>query len=199
MPILQGERKAMMTTGDQRDIQLFVKGEIRSDGWISDWRIDLERRRKEDLGKRKFVTAPQIIARQARTRVTRPTPKPRVKAVPRTCEVCSTVIKTDNKTGRCIHHQSKRIQKVKSLCPRCETPMRAHNKFGICTGCYQKYRRLISQEVIKMCDECPAQLRSNNITGKCMKHAYSVHRRTENASRRAKYKALRATNFQVAA
>lgn len=189
----------MMWTGEQRDIQLYVKGEIRNDEWISDWRRDQEQRRKDDLGKRKFVTAPQIVARQARTRVIRHAPKPRIKAAPRVCERCTTVIKTANKTGRCIHHQPRRVQMVKSLCPFCDAPVRAHNRLGICSKCRGKYRRLIEQGPIKLCDECPTRLRSNNTTGKCMDHAYSVHRRTENASRRAKYKALRTVTLQVAA
>lgn len=190
-----GSKEKTMTSGEVRDIQLYVRGDIRNDGWVSPWREEQERRRKEELGERKFVTAPQIASRQER----KPILRPRTKSEPRTCELCTTVIRTNNKTGRCIHHSPGRAQKVKALCPRCETPIRAHNTFGICTECYYKFRRMIHQDPIKTCDECSTQLRSNNKTGKCTNHAISVHRKTENAKRREKHLAMKYITLKVAA
>lgn len=50
----------------QYDIELhkFISGEIRTDGWVSDWRREQEQRRAEEMGKRVFVAATQIKRRQ---------------------------------------------------------------------------------------------------------------------------------------
>lgn len=45
------------------ELHLFLRGELRTDGWMSDWRRELERRRAEEEAK-PIVTAPQIKQRQ---------------------------------------------------------------------------------------------------------------------------------------
>lgn len=50
----------MNETGDLRGFQRFVAGELRVDGWMSDWRREQERCRAEEMGKRVFVAATQV-------------------------------------------------------------------------------------------------------------------------------------------
>lgn len=151
-----------------KELQMFIMGEIRTDGWKSSWRIGEERRRSEEMGKRVFVAAPQIKARQER--------KPRVVISPaRRCEFdfCIAKIRRCNKTGRCDAHPLKRPpMKTGYQCPACDGAVRK-TKFGLCKGCQAKYRRLIEQTQVKICVEKDFRylLNTNSVYANCPKHS----------------------------
>lgn len=193
-----GSKEKTMTSGEVHDIQLFVRGDLRNDGWISSWREEQERRRKEEHGDRKFVTAPQIKVRQER--VVNPAKVINPKTPKRLCELCPTVIRASNKSGRCVKHLIKFAQKGDPrLCPPCGRPIRQCNSFGLCKLCQNKYRRMIHQKRLVICDQCPRKLHANNTTGKCVEHAAELHKRRDNAAKREKRQALRVENMKVAA
>jgi hypothetical protein len=54
----------MNETGSTAIFSSWLKGDIRTDGWKSDWRRGFERRSAEDRDKRQYVSAPQIKVRQ---------------------------------------------------------------------------------------------------------------------------------------
>lgn len=148
--------------------QKFLNGEIRTDGWKSGWRLEQERRRKEEMGKRQFVTAPQIKQRQDRPKVQGPH-----NATPGTCDVCGTGIRQGNKTGRCGKHPMKRqFMRTDFKCAACDEPMRK-TEFGICKTCFIRYRRRIVQSPVRVCAEpnCFHSLNKNNTYTKCRNHS----------------------------
>lgn len=156
----------------------YLKGDTRVDSWKSPWRIEFERRSAEDKGKFRYISAPQIKARQERNPA-------------RICDLCPKVLRSRNKSGRCNGHAAPKVEKVKTLCPGCDKPMRSSPKFRICGKCFTKYRYLLSQTILRLCDECPTKISKNNTTGKCRMHSRLILKRKYNAMRRARIDALK--------
>lgn len=149
--------------------------------WKSEWRKEQERRRAEEMGKRKFVTAPQIRERQVRQPVVK---RPVRIYLKRTCDVCPEPIRHDNKTGRCVHHKLERPQPLKESyqCGSCDKPIRK-TEFGVCKKCFTRYRRRIQQNRPR-CLECQTIIRCRTKYGLCRKHARPYHTRDANERRR---------------
>lgn len=167
-----------------RELQMFILGEIRTDDWRSEWRIGEERRRAEEMGKRVFVAAPQIKARQER--------KPRVIFNPsRVCEFdgCETKIRRCNLTGRCVHHclpRPKATPKPRTICPYtgCEHKLRTTNQHGICSLHFAMFRRLIHQDPMAMCKTCGKRIRRETKFGLCRMHARPLHSKLNNVRKK---------------
>lgn len=151
-----------------RDMHKFVLGEIRVDGWVSDWRRTQEKRRIEEMGQRRFVSAPQIRARQSR-------PRGPHNSLPRKCEVCGSRIRQDNKSGRCGSHRIFLQPPVRSQCPYtgCIGSITHRNVYGICKKHFSKFRRMLRQTEIRVCaeDGCFIALYHNCKLTHCRKHS----------------------------
>lgn len=149
-----------------KEFHRWLNGEFRTDGFRSDWHKDQLRRRAEEMGQRKFVTAPQIKRRQERRS------KPVGPA--RKCECCEEKIRRCNKTGRCGKHpMEKRLpMRTDYRCGCCDKSIRK-TAFGICKGCFYRYRRVIEQDRVRVCAEprCLYSLNKNNTHAKCRKHS----------------------------
>lgn len=177
---------------ESRELYLFAQGETRTDGWKSEWRLEQERRRAEEMQERKFVTAAQIKVRQER-KERKPSSTPS-----RVCEFdgCSTKIRRFNKTARCIHHclpRPKATPRPVALCPYtgCGNKLRSSNRNGVCWEHYFMFRRLIHQDPMAMCKTCGKRVRRETKFGLCRIHARSLHSKLGNAlkkERRAELK-----------
>lgn len=164
-----------------KEYHKFVMGEIRTDGWVSDWRLQQERRRTEEMGQRQFVKSPQI--KDVRVYV----PK---NSTPRECTVCGSGIRQSNKTGRCGKHkifiQPKPNQRA--VCPYtgCPNLLNHKNTNGICKQHFFKFRARIRQQIVRACADpgCNALLNPKTRFDKCRAHAGAERQAVENARMR---------------
>lgn len=150
----------MLQSIHYRDLQRFVIGETRVDGWKSDWRKEQEQRRAEEMANRKFVTAPQIKARQeawGQRGYQEDLRKPRVHRIAVTgeniCEAdgCTNYIRRDNQMGRCMDHRYDPARVRKPAKPTVYHP-RVPTKF--CAGCGKGLR---INAMTPKCQKCTRQ------------------------------------------
>jgi hypothetical protein len=182
---------------NETKFQLFLDGKIRSDGWVSPWRREQERRRNEEAMRPRIITAPQIKARQERKPKVVKERKPIAPPTPpRFCGFgdCQTRIRRANKTGRCIHHKLKAEPKAVTVCPYtgCKNKLRVSNKHGICCVHYRMFRRLIHQPPLAMCKQCGKRVRRKTMFGLCRAHARPMHSKLFNVRRRERRELRRA-------
>jgi hypothetical protein len=112
---------------EQRDFDRFVKGEIRVDGWKSEWRKDFEAYREDKPAPR--VMAPAVIKNVVRQSNNRPGKKP--------CPLCARPMKR-NQLGICcpcgrkwrrfIDQTSVRV----CAAPGCFICIQGNAKYGLC-------------------------------------------------------------------
>jgi hypothetical protein len=174
-------------TNGYRDIHKFTMGELRVDGWKSPWRIEQEGRRQEEMGRRQFVSAPQIIERR-RTYYRRADAKRSMRHGSRECELCPTIIRKDNITGRCSTHKPFRQPILRSHCPYtgCENLLNHKNLYGICKKHFLEFRGRLRQKMVRICAEpgCGLVIRPDCTITRCRKHARPERRVIENARMR---------------
>lgn len=176
----------------QLELHKFIIGDLRTDGFKSDWRREQEKRRAEEMGKRIFVTAPQIKERQKRRAPFSLAGQAcRMKRASRKCEVCETEIRHNNKTGRCCRHKRPGIKPAaqKYKCGACDKPMRK-TVFGVCKPCFTRYRRRIEQHHDR-CAECGCIIRKNTKFGLCVKHSKPLHAKAWKTTRKMRRIELR--------
>jgi len=100
--------------------------------WRSDWRKETEAWIAAHKGERRLVTAIQIKERQERpdTRTSR--------HGNRKCDMCDTVIRKDNRTGRCAQHKPSNNPSAhkREIVRNCMRKRRARLKSeGLCVDC----------------------------------------------------------------
>jgi hypothetical protein len=141
-----------------RELQKFIRGDRREEGWISPWRGEQERRRAEE-GVSFVVTAKQIKVRQER-----PLPK----------------------RGPRLTKQI-RPHVLRPVCPLegCHKNLYGRNAFGLCVDHLRFYRVLIDQR-IKLCSKCDNVIRIGNMFGMCKVHAQPLYKKRSLANARAK-------------
>lgn len=177
----------MNFASNSRELYQFVIGELRTDGWVSDWRKEQERRRAEDV--RTFVTAPQIKARQERV------------IIKKFCDGCGKGVKSNTKSGLCHPCSRKRAKCAcgrtvynkgisatqcrecfhrgnRKVCALCPAMLNASTACGLCKIHYRKYRHFIHQEEKVKCSDCDTMILKKNRFGKCMKHAKNLYNQT---------------------
>jgi len=99
-----------------RELQMFIRGEIREQGWKSPWRVDQERRRAEERSS-------LITYQPEMTRV--PPNRPYL-----VCRQCPAKISRMSKSGCCRKCGAKRVAKKK--CIFCNQELRKVNTTGRC-------------------------------------------------------------------
>lgn len=160
----------MRGTGEDTLRHLFCRGEIRTDGWKSDWRREQERRRIEAIAPRTVVTAPQIKVRQERKPAApKPPRKPKAKPI----------------SNRDHMRRIRQANRAKGLCGSCGEPTQK-GRYS-CVKCLEAkakwYARkkgiLFAPKIIqtKSCKVCSSLLNSNNRCGLCVKHYRKSHKR----------------------
>lgn len=157
-----------------REFHKFVMGEIRTDGFKSGWRIEQERRRAEEMGKRQFVTAPQIVVRQKRESRPRGPQKPRAKRIERPSKWGIPSGSSPAEYGRI----ARKTWRDASLCGSCGQPA-VKDRYS-CPSCMERkakyYCKSVKKEYVprvvvqKFCKDCNVPLKSNNSYGYCRAH-----------------------------
>lgn len=132
----------MMSAGEMRDIQQYAMGELRNDGWKSDWRLDLEQWQAEQKAKPKSpmpIKAAKVKAPKAPKVIRMPKPKPEL----RSCSLCSNPIRSHNKTLLCAaHYMATRYQMKHGeprKCNECDRGIYRDNALGLCRICSAPY------------------------------------------------------------
>lgn len=186
--------------------------------WKSDWRLDFERRSREEARKpRAIIKATQIQARQENTlKPVRPPTKAGSRyrrVIPKTfCGGCQKGFRRQTKRGmcqKCLRNRPKcacgrtiyqgiegnqckecyhKAQARK--CVLCSNLLNASNEYGLCKPHYCKYRRMIHQgELIKCADpECNSLVRPSNLVGRCRQHSRKFYAARAKANMREKRK-----------
>jgi hypothetical protein len=164
------------------ELHAFVVGQLRTDGWKSPWRIDLERRMAADANRTSVIRhQPQAkrvrskeymhdlyLKRKAKRDAENPRP---------TCSRCDGLILRTNKIGLCmdcrgLERRSSNRQKAKRpprTCSMCDTRISWGNKSGVCTKHYHKAKRVVEMGPRPNCVECGAEIYRRNKLGKCRK------------------------------
>lgn len=174
----------MNYTRYSREMHLFVRGELRTDGWISDWKKEQILRRREDVAKPKLVKPVVKVVKISQKQKKYPRQHPNSYYFKRQCSVCDSPIRHDNKTGRCVHHKLERPQplEIAYQCGACDKLIRK-SEYGVCKKCFTKYRRRIQQQHPR-CAECRVIIRMNTKYGLCQEHAKPLHNKHEAAMRK---------------
>ena len=154
----------------------FINGEIRTDGWKSEWRREQERRRAEEMGKRFFVRMPEIKIVRRQTRKDRPS---------RARTPGFTRLGVPSGMNNVEYGRYRRSQwRAQGLCGSCggETA----NGLYSCASCLERKasyycKRMGKPYVMKkveprFCKVCEKLLNANNIYGHCRTH-YKQKRR----------------------
>lgn len=114
------------------EMHKFVIGDLRTDGWKSQWRRDTEAWIEAHKYDKVTVTAPQIRSRQKR----QPGQKRTTRHGSRQCEVCPTIIRKDNLSGRCILHKTRMAKTRREIVRLSMRKRRAKLKAeGMCVDC----------------------------------------------------------------
>lgn len=167
----------------ERDLHLFCRGDIRTDGWESEWKKDFRRRMAEEAAKpRPIVTAVHIQARRIRSK----TGEARSFSGP-PCTLCGKRMRDDAKAP--IHERCGRIR-PKCVCGKTLILGWPH---PVCGTCYRAAEREKALAGKRICAEpgCGKILQANNSYPKCREHSLKL-RNARNAQRnREKLKALR--------
>lgn len=191
----------------KREIHLFCIGELRTDGWKSGWRQELERRCAEEKPSR--ITAPQIQVRQKRAEGCNPNPRYQAAVPTKFCDGCGKGLRKSTvgtkcqpclrarpkcACGRTVSIVSDGDQCKECLrrdnrkpCAICPALLNAGNAYGLCKAHYEKYRHFIHQDELVKCADCDTQILKKNRFGRCMKHAKNLY----NQSYRAKARELK--------
>lgn len=153
----------------ETEIHKFVIGEIRTDGWVSDWRREQERRRKEEMGKRVFVRMPEIkIVRPKKARPSRAKPRPGFTGmgVP------------TGMTNVEYNKYLRRLRRSQGMCGSCGA-IALKGSYS-CAACLEKKaiyyckkmgKPYVPKTVERMsCKDCGKLLKSNNHYGYCQAH-----------------------------
>lgn len=172
--------------------------------WKSPWRIEQERRRAEEAGRRTLITATQIQTRQERPKQCR---NQRVTPT-KFCGGCGKGVKSNTESGFCQPCLRKRdkcacgrtiykgnslsqckqchIRDTRKKCPLCPNMLNASNAYGLCKPHYAKYRRFIHQDQLSICADCPRLINRDNKFGRCVKHAKNFYLRDQRAKAKLK-------------
>lgn len=141
-----------------QELSLFVRGDLRTDGWKSAWRIDLERRMAEEarnpVPKQKPKTKRPIVKEdRAYHRVL--------------CRVCSRPMRAGSKTN--IHVRCAR-KREKCACGR---TLKIDWPRPICGRCYRRAERENELAGRRICAEpgCGSILRPDSTSPHCRKHS----------------------------
>lgn len=163
----------------EKDLHLFVRGELRTDGWKSDWRKEFERRHAEDAAKpRPIVRATQIAKRRIRSKdgISRA-----FSGAP--CMACGRPMRAD--VAGPVHE---RCARLRPKCP-CGKTLKINWPHSICGTCYRAAERERMLAGKRVCAEagCGRILQKNNTYPKCRKHADKL-RNARNAQRKREAK-----------
>jgi len=152
------------------ELHKFVIGDIRTDGWKSDWRREQERRRAEEMGERKFVRMPEI-------KIVQKKPRPSRAKTPKNPGFTRSGVPSGMSNVESNRYR-RRMWRSQGLCGGCGTAP-ALNSLYSCGSCLERKARDWSRKSGKpyvekkergFCKDCQKLLKSSNVYGYCQAH-----------------------------